>query len=129
MIIRWIVIVLFVNLIWFLPLTEQWNLHDIINDKVFRKVKIKGRFGFLFQAIGGQSVSRHGVVKPLLFLQVKGYILSIGSIISVITLWFIKKDSMLCLCLVLGVMFFAIVVDFIIIVILMIISRKHSIDK
>lgn len=129
MIVKWIIIVLFINLIWFLPLLEQWNLHDIINDKVFQKVKIKGKMSFFFNAIGGQSVSSHGAVKALLFLQVKGYVLALGSIISVITLWCITKESMFCLYVMFGVLLFSIVIDSIVIVILMIISKRRSVDK
>ena len=122
-------IVVFINLIWVLPLLEQWNIHDIINDKVFRKVKIKGKIRFFFKAIGGQSVSRYGIIKALLFLQVKGYILSLCSIITMITLWFITKEFLLCYYVMGCILVFAVLLDGIVLFALMIISRRRSSDK
>jgi hypothetical protein len=49
MILKWVMIILLINLIWFLPLLEQWNLHDIINDKVFPKVKINKKIPILIK--------------------------------------------------------------------------------
>ena len=129
MILKWVMIILLINLIWFLPLFEQWNLHDIINDKVFQKVKINKKMSLFFKAIGGQSISTHGVIKSLLFLQVKGYALSLCSMILMIILWKITNSSMFCLGIMSIVLLFSIILDVVIIVVLMIISKRHSSDK
>ena len=96
-ILKWLIIVVLINMLWFATWSSQWNLYTTINDKFFKKVKIKGKLSFLFQAIGGQSVRTHGVIKALLFLQIKGYVLSVGSLVAMIILWHITRNSMLCL--------------------------------
>jgi len=129
MIVEWLMIILLINLIWFLPLIEQWNLSDIINDKVFPKVKINRKMRLFFKAIGGQSISTHGIIKALLFLQVKGYALSVCSMILIIILWKITNSSVLCLGIMSIVLFFSMILDAVIIVVLMFISKRRSSDK
>lgn len=129
MIFKWILIVAIINGIWFSSIKDQWNLFERMNDKVFKRVKIKGKMRIFFRAIGGQSVSKHGIVKALLVVQIKGYILSILSAISVIILWFVIQNINFCILFVMAALFFNLTVDIIVFVVLSRISKRRCRDK
>jgi hypothetical protein len=56
-----------------MPFMVQWNL--CIDESFFKKIKIKGKISIFFRGYGGESVSRHGIIKALLFCQIQGYAL------------------------------------------------------
>lgn len=58
------------------PVLGQIHMEQSINEKGLKLVRIK-RFGFLFRGIRGESPSSHGVVVPMLYIQIQGYALGI----------------------------------------------------
>lgn len=56
------------------PILGQIKMHQSINEKGLKLVKIK-RLGFLFRGMQGESPSTHGVVIPMLYIQIQGYVL------------------------------------------------------
>ena len=49
-----------------------------IDQYNFKRYKIK-RFGFLFKGMQGVPANKHGIILPMLIIQVQGYILGISS--------------------------------------------------
>lgn len=58
------------------PIFMQRTTYQSIDESKFKKYKIK-RLGFLFKGMQCQSASTHGVILPMLVLQIQGYILGI----------------------------------------------------
>lgn len=109
-------------LIIFVPVLGHVNLHDIIDDKKFKRIKIK-KFKRLFTAIGFQNVATHGIIIPLFVEQLISYFIFIITV-SIGTIFIINQKSPVGLSvLVLGTEVFA---DLIIIAVLSIISRKRQ---
>jgi len=77
-----------------LPLYIQYRLVSEIDDMVFDRVKIIN-FDFLFRAVGGESVSKHGIVKSLLYVQIQGYLVALFSSIFFVVCFLlnIEKES------------------------------------
>lgn len=67
------------------PVVAQNTANQGINDKNFRRIKIK-RFKFLFKAFGGESVEKHGIIISMLVIQIFGYCMSLLSIIATLIL-------------------------------------------
>jgi len=63
-----------------LPIYSQNINYQSIDDTLFKKIKIS-RFKFMFRAIQKESVSEHGIVKSLLYVQIQGYLVSFGLLI------------------------------------------------
>lgn len=60
-----------------IPIFMQRTTYQSIDESKFKKYKIK-RFGFLFKGMQGESASTYGVILPMLFIQIQGYI--VGSV-------------------------------------------------
>ena len=84
-------------LIVLIPLLSQATADQGIDTSKFKLVKIK-RLGFLFRGMGipPDSVSKDGILLPMLVIQIQGYILGILTLLFVIfneILHFIDKTS------------------------------------
>jgi len=78
-----------------MPPFSQGRIHEI-NTDLFKKIKIN-RFAFLFRVTGGEMfgeknqqefVKEYGLIKPMFFIQILGYLLVILSTMSTIILHF-----------------------------------------
>ena len=59
------------------PILGQIKKYQTIDDeKEFKKIKVK-KLGFLFRGINGASPSKDGVVIPMLYVQIQGYVVGI----------------------------------------------------
>lgn len=65
------------------PIFMQQTAYQSIDENKFKKYKIK-KFGFLFKGMQGKSASTHGVILPMLIIQIQGYIIGIITFIFVI---------------------------------------------
>ena len=65
------------------PIFMQQTAYQSIDENKFKKYKIK-KFGFLFKGMQGQSASTHGVILPMLIIQIQGYIIGIITFIFAI---------------------------------------------
>ena len=61
-----------------LPIFMQRTTYQSIDERKFKKYKIK-KIGFLFKGMQGESASTHGVILPMLIIQIQGYVLGILS--------------------------------------------------
>ena len=77
-------IIFFIALIFLIPVFVQRNFYEI-NVSNFKKIKLK-KFKFMFRATGGRSVSKDGVVKSLLYLQISGYVIAFLTMVANIAL-------------------------------------------
>ena len=66
----------FCFLIVVIPIFIQLSAYQSIDENKFKKYKIK-KFGFLFKGMQGKSASTHGVILPMLIIQIQGYIIGI----------------------------------------------------
>lgn len=82
-----IALIFFILLMGFFPVFAQMTAYQGINDAYFKRIKIK-RFKFLFKGTAWQSPEKRGVIKPMLAVQLMGYILELISIILVFVLLF-----------------------------------------
>lgn len=73
----------FCFLIVVIPIFIQLSAYQSIDENKFKKYKIK-KFGFLFKGMQGKSASTHGVILPMLIIQIQGYIIGIITFIFVI---------------------------------------------
>lgn len=72
-----------VSVIVAIPIFMQQTAYQGIDESKFKKYKIK-RFGFLFRGMQGQSASTHGVILPMLVIQIQGYVVGLVTLIFVI---------------------------------------------
>lgn len=61
-----------------IPIFMQRTTYQNIDERKFRLYKIK-KIGFLFKGMQGESASTHGVILPMLIIQIQGYVLGIPS--------------------------------------------------
>ena len=66
-----------------LPIFMQRTAHQNIAEDKFKLYKIK-HLRFLFVGMQGSSASLHGVILPMLIIQIQGYVLGLISIILLI---------------------------------------------
>jgi hypothetical protein len=66
-----------------IPIFSQRTSYQSIDEKKFKLYKIK-KFGFLFKGMQGQSASNHGVIMPMLIIQIQGYILGLLSFVLIV---------------------------------------------
>ena len=84
-----IVNIFFCFLIIAIPIFMQRTSYQSIDERKFKKYKIK-KLGFLFKGMQGESASTNGVILPMLAIQIQGYFLGIITLIFVIVNEFIK---------------------------------------
>ncbi len=72
-----------VGLIILIPLFIQINTYQSIDESKFKKHKIR-KFSFLFRGMQGESVCNHGIILPMLIIQIQGYLLGILSIVLLV---------------------------------------------
>ena len=65
-----------------IPIFMQRTTYQNIDERKFRLYKIK-IIGFLFKGMQGESASTHGVILPMLIIQIQGYLLGISSFLLV----------------------------------------------
>ena len=122
-----LLLVFLIILIISVPLFMQRTSYQSINEKKFKLYRIK-RLGFLFRGMQGTSASSHGVILPMLYIQIQGYVVGILSlmlfIISEIYNFF--KECFLILIVTLFIHIFSIII---ITVISGFISKKRSFKK
>ena len=104
------------------PVYGHVNVYDIIDDKKFKRIKLK-KFKNLFKAIGFQDISTHGIVMPLFLLQLTSYFLAFLSIIIGVVYIINKKDPTVISLIILGVDVLAFLI---LVIILTIISKKRK---
>ncbi len=66
-----------------IPIFSQRTSYQSIDENKFKLYKIK-KFGFLFKGMQGQSASNHGVIMPMLIIQIQGYILGLLSFVLIV---------------------------------------------
>ena len=66
-----------------IPIFSQRTSYQSIDENKFKQYKIK-KFGFLFKGMQGQSASKHGVIIPMLIIQIQGYILGLLSFVLIV---------------------------------------------
>lgn len=69
---------IFASLIAAIPIFMQQTTYQSIDERKFRKYKLK-KLGFLFKGMQGESASSHGVILPMLIIQIQGYVIGIAS--------------------------------------------------
>ncbi len=65
------------------PIFSQRTAYQSIDENKFKLYKIK-KLGFLFKGMQGQSASKHGVIMPMLIIQIQGYLLGLLSFALVV---------------------------------------------
>ena len=81
--------IFFCFLIVIIPIFMQRTAYQSIDERKFKKYKIK-RLGFLFKGMQGESASTYGVILPMLAIQIQGYFLGIITFTFVITNEFVE---------------------------------------
>lgn len=66
-----------------IPIFLQRTAYQTIHENKFKLIKLK-KIGFLFKGMQGQSATSHGVIWPMLMVQIQGYILGIIALIFMI---------------------------------------------
>ena len=61
-----------------MPIFMQRTTYQNIDERKFKKYKLK-KLGFLFKGMQCQSASSHGVILPMLIIQIQGYIVGVAS--------------------------------------------------
>lgn len=88
-------IVILILLMALVPVLLQLTAYQGINDKYFRRIKLK-HFKFLFKAIGWQSSAKRGVIIPMLVIQISGYIFAlISTIFTIVYAFVVNVDDCL----------------------------------
>ena len=110
-----------------IPLFMQRTSYQSINEKKFKLYRIK-RFGFLFRGMQGASASSHGVILPMLYIQIQGYVVGILSLILFVIseIYNFFKECFLILIVTMFIHMFSIII---ITVISGFISKKRSVKK
>lgn len=112
---------------------------DYIEGQFFKKVRIRS-FGFLFTAMNTgllwekknrKIIADEGIIVPMLFIQLLGYLLSIFLIIGLVVFLFTNLDLLLLLFISISVYISEVVVDLIVLLIIWKISqqRKRKFDE
>ena len=109
-------------LIVFVPVFGPMKLYDIIDDKKFKRIKIK-KFKRLFTAIGFQNVATHGIIIPLFVSQLTSYIVFIVTIIVGIIFIINQQSPVTLSAIILVIETFAYIT---LIIVLSIVSRKRQ---
>ena len=65
-----------------IPIFLQRTSYQSIDENKFKLYKIK-MVGFLFKGMQGQSASTHGIILPMLIIQIQGYILGLLSFATI----------------------------------------------
>lgn len=81
--------IFFCFLIVLIPIFMQRTSYQSIDERKFKKYKIK-RLGFLFKGMQGESASTNGVILPMLVIQIQGYVLGIITLVFVLVNEFIE---------------------------------------
>lgn len=81
--------IFFCFLIIAIPIFMQRTSYQSIDERKFKKYKIK-KLGFLFKGMQGESASTYGVILPMLIIQIQGYVLGILTLTFVIINEFVK---------------------------------------
>ena len=68
--------IFFISITIALPIFSQRTAYQSIDEDYFKKYKIK-KFGFLFKGMQGQYACSHGVILPMLIIQIQGYVLGL----------------------------------------------------
>lgn len=68
--------IFFCFLIAIIPIFMQRTSYQIIDERKFKKYKLK-RIGFLFKGMQGDSATTSGVILPMLIIQIQGYVVGI----------------------------------------------------
>ena len=84
-----IVNIFFCFLIIAIPIFMQRTSYQSIDERKFKKYKIK-KLVFLFKGMQGESASTYGVILPMLITQIQGYVLGILTLTFVIINEFVK---------------------------------------
>lgn len=66
-----------------IPIFMQRTSYQGIDERKFKKYRLN-KIGFLFKGMQGQSVSSHGIILPMLIIQIQGYVVGILSFVLVI---------------------------------------------
>lgn len=109
-------------LIIFIPVFGPMKLYDIIDDKKFKRIKIK-KLKRLFTAIGFQNVATHGVIIPLFVAQLISYVVFIVTVIVGIILLINQQSPVALSAIILVIETFAYIT---LIIVLSIVSRKRQ---
>lgn len=122
MIFKYLAVLIISILVVVIPVYGQWNLYEIIDDKKFKRIKIRYA-KCLFKAFGFQDVSEYGLLIPMFLLQLLSYPLSLVTTVYGVVALILNNDPLLLLLILLGV---EISIFVIITVVLAIVSKKRS---
>ena len=61
-----------------MPIFMQRTTYQNIDERKFKKYKLK-TLGLLFKGMHCQSASSHGVILPMLIIQIQGYIVGVAA--------------------------------------------------
>lgn len=75
--------IFFISITIALPIFSQRTAYQSIDEDYFKKYKIK-KFGFLFKGMQGQHACSHGVILPMLIIQIQGYVLGLAQLIFIL---------------------------------------------
>lgn len=109
-------------LIIFVPVFGPMKMSDMIDDKKFKRIKIK-KLKRLFTAIDFQNVTTHGIIIPLFVSQLTSYIVFIATIIVGIIFIINQQSPVALAAIILGIETFAYIT---LIIVLSIVSRKRQ---
>ena len=107
-----------------IPIFMQRTTYQSIDESKFKKYKIK-KIGFLFKGMQGESASSHGIILPMLIIQIQGYVVGIASIVFVVIneISYFVEDAVL---VVIITLFLHVFVAILITIITGIISKKRK---
>ena len=101
---------IFASLIVVIPIFMQRTTYQSIDERKFKIYKLK-KIGFLFKGMQGKSSSSHGIILPMLIIQIQGYIVGILSFSLVVINEIIQlfKDSVLMVIIILFIHVFVVI--------------------
>ena len=80
---QFFVCLIFILVIILFPILSQIRAHQSVDEEKFKHYKLK-TFGFLFKGMQGKSVEKHGIIMPMLIVQLQGYIVGILTLCFII---------------------------------------------
>ena len=101
---------IFASLIVAIPIFMQRTTYQSIDERKFKIYKLK-KIGFLFNGMQGESSSSHGIILPMLIIQIQGYIVGILSFSLVVINEIIQlfNDSVLMVIIILFIHVFVVI--------------------
>ena len=101
---------IFAGLIVAIPIFMQRTTYQSIDERKFKIYKLK-KIGFLFKGMQGESSSSHGIILPMLIIQIQGYIVGILSFSLVVINEIIQlfNDSVLMVIIILFIHVFVVI--------------------